>query len=137
MTAFKEEAIELWQCIQAHAAVKQIGKVLTKHDIEDYIVFIRTRHNTFLHGLTSYSDVTKQIAHLIENAAADMGLSSNELAENIKVTIYKRQKLQIALEEVFEEKDTLSPEEYKDKIRETFRLYEVDEDEINDMMRHL
>lgn len=132
----KEAAIELWECIQAHVVLKQIGKIIAKHDIEDYVIFIRTERNTFLRGCTGMGDVVGQLAQLIENAASDIGKTPHQLVNDIQVTIYKAENLRIELEELFEERETYSEEEFKAKTQHIMNKYEIDDAKLDEILQN-
>lgn len=131
----KETVIELWDCIQAHAALKRIEKTLVKHDVNDYIIFLRTTHNSFLHGVNSRSDVLSQLAHLITNAASDLGVSPRQLAKDVEMKVYDIDTLRLELEELLDKQSELSQEEFKEQMREIYKKHEVTKEKIDEMMK--
>lgn len=127
----KDTAIELYECIQSHISIRQIADIIEKHDLDDYIIFIRTRHNTFLRGST-LGKTTTQLSQLLMNAADDMGKSVEELLEEIKVSIYKQKLLRVKLQEIAED-FSLSPEERQEAIRKAYKECEYTEEEIDNL----
>lgn len=130
----KDDAIELWHCIQAHVALKQIGKTLDKHEVEDYIIFIRTENNTFLNGYTAYSDTVSQLAHLIENTAADLGIAPTNLGKQINDKLLDNLRLKVELDLIFDD-TSLSSEEQQEQIKETFTKHGFTEEQAERILR--
>lgn len=130
----KEDAIELWHCIQAHVALKQIGKTLDKHEVEDYLIFIRTKGNTFLNGYTVQSDTITQLAHLIENAAADLGIAPTNLGQQINEKLLDNLRLKVELDLIFDDA-TLSSEEQQEQIKEVFKKHGFTKEQTERILR--
>lgn len=130
----KEDIIEIWHCIQAHEALKQVTKIIAKRDIEDFVIFIRTKRNTFLQGSAQYTDISHQLAQLVVNTAEELNTNPKTLAQEISNNITNYTSLKIEIDDLLSQ-DNLTEKEVEEEVERLVKAYGIKKERLVELIK--